>query len=154
MRDMANSIHLQPAFKPKAAVTDNTAQVSDTCDRRGFGSATLAFVTGTLSDTDATFTVLIEDSPDDSTYTAVDDVYLTGILTGAYLTGTEEQSPPEEIASFTFADDGEARKIGYTGTQRYVRATITPANNTGNLFVAGLWVLGHPSRQPTVNPPV
>jgi hypothetical protein len=34
-----------------------------------------------------------------------------------------------------------------------VRATVTPANNTGNLFLAGNWILGHPSRQPTANPP-
>lgn len=152
MRDLANDLHLKPAFAPKAAVTDNTAQVSTACDLKGFGSCMLAFVTGTLSDADATFTVLIEDSDDDSTYVAVDDVYLTGINTGAY-GGTEDASPPEDIAGFNFADDGECRKIGYTGIKQYVRATITPANNTGNLFVAGMWVLGHPSRKPTANPP-
>jgi hypothetical protein len=43
--------------------------------------------------------------------------------------------------SFGFADDYEVRKIGYKGTKRYVQATITPANNTGNLFLAGVWIL-------------
>jgi hypothetical protein len=138
MRDITNGLHLQPAFAPKAAVTNDTAQVSSTCDRRGFGSVMLAFITGTDADADATFTVLIEDSADDSTYAAVDDAYLNGT---------------EALASYTFADDGEARKIGYTGNQRYVRATVTPANNTGNMFLGGLWVLGNPSRQATPNPP-
>lgn len=138
MRDMMNHIHLQPAFAPKAAVTNDDAQVSSTCSTRGFGSVTLAFITGTDADADATFTLLIEDSPDDSSYTAVADAYLVGT---------------EVLGSYTFADDGECRKIGYTGNQPYVRATITPANNTGNMFVGGMWILGHPSRQPTANPP-
>ena len=42
MRDIMNGLHLQPAFAPKAAVTDNTAQVSSSCDMQGFGAAMLA----------------------------------------------------------------------------------------------------------------
>ena len=138
MRDIMNHLHLVPAFVPAAAVTDNTAQVSAVADLKGFNACMLAFVTGTDADADATFTVLIEDSDDNATFAAVDDVYLNGT---------------EALASYTFADDGEARKIGYTGIKRYVRATITPANNTGNMFLGGNWILGHPSRQPTANPP-
>lgn len=138
MRDLASGLHLAPAFAPKAAVTDNTAQVSTVVDLKGYGSVMLAMITGTLSDADATFTLLIEDSNDNSTYAAVSDDYLIGT---------------EVLGSFDFADDAECRKIGYSGPKRYVRATVTPANNTGNLFLAGVWVLGHPSRQPTANPP-
>jgi hypothetical protein len=57
------------------------------------------------------------------------------------------------LGSYTFADDGVCRKIGYVGTQPYLRATVTPANNTGNMFLGGVWILGNPSRQPTANPP-
>lgn len=138
MRDIMNHLHLVPAFVPAAAVTDNTAQVSAVADLKGFNACMLSFVTGADADTDATFTVLIEDSDDNAAFAAVDDAYLNGT---------------EALASYNFADDGEARKIGYTGIKRYVRATITPANNTGNVFVGGNWVLGHPSRQPTANPP-
>jgi hypothetical protein len=139
MRDITNHLHLQPAFAPKAAVTDGTAQVSSTCDTKGFDGCMLAFIVGTLTDADAVWSVLIEDSADDSSYTAVDDAYLNGT---------------EVLAGFQFDDDGECRKIGYTGNKRYVRCTIDDTTaNTGNLFVAGVWVLGHPSRQPTANPP-
>lgn len=139
MRDITNQLHLQPAFAPKDAVTDGTAQVSSTCDRKGYDAVMLAMITGTLTDADAVWSVLIEDSPDDSTYTAVADEYLNGT---------------EALAGFTFADDGECRKIGYCGNQRYVRATVDDTTaNTGNLFLAGVWVLGEPSRQPTANPP-
>jgi hypothetical protein len=138
MRDIMNHLHLVPALSPAAAVTDNTAQVSAVCDTLGFASCMLALVTGVLTDADATFTVLVEESDDNSTFTTVPAAYLNGTAA---------------LAGFNFADDAECRKIGYTGIKRYVRATVTPANNTGNLFLAGVWVLGRPSRQPTANPP-
>lgn len=138
MRDTTNRLHLQPAFAPKAAVTDNTAQVSSVCDLKGYDSCMLAYILGTNADADMTYTLLIEDSSDNSTFAAVDDAYLNGT---------------EVLGSADFGDDGECRKIGYTGGKRYVRATLTPANNTGNIFLGGVWVCGHASRQPTANPP-
>jgi hypothetical protein len=139
MRDITNGLHVVQALAPKAAVTDNTAQVSNVADLQGFNACMLALNTGTESDADATFTVLIEDSDDNATFAAVDDAYLNGT---------------EVLASFQFDDDNETRKIGYTGIKRYVRATVTPANNTGNLFVSGVWILGEPAHEPTANPPV
>jgi hypothetical protein len=139
MRDITSGLDLLQAFPPKAAVTDGTAQVSAILDRQGYDSVMLALTTGTLTDTDAVWSVLIEDSDDGSTFAAVDDAYLNGT---------------ELLAGFAFGDDNECRKIGYTGGKRYVRATIDDTTaNTGNLFVAGIWVCGHPSREPTANPP-
>lgn len=138
MRDLMNNVHVTPAFAPKAAVTDNTAQVSTTCDCKGYNSCMLAYILGTNADADMTYTLLIEDSDDDSTYAAVSDDYLNGT---------------EVLGSADFGDDGETRKIGYTGIKRYVRATLTPANNTGNIFLGGVWLLGKASRSPTPNPP-
>lgn len=139
MRDLMDRVHVAAAFAPAAAVTDNTAFVSTVADLKGYGSCMLAMITGTNADADATYTVLIEDSDDNSSFSAVDDTYLNGT---------------EALAAFTFADDGEPRKIGYTGLKRYLRATVTPANNTGNAFLAGVWILGNPNRQPTANPPI
>jgi hypothetical protein len=139
MRDITNGLDLLQSFPPKAAVTDGTAQVSNIVDRKGYDSLMLALTTGTLTDSDAVWSVLIEDSDDGTNFTAVDDAYLNGT---------------ELLAGFQFDDDNECRKIGYTGGKRYVRATIDDTTaNTGNLFVAGIWILGHPSRQPTDNPP-
>lgn len=139
MRDIANHLDFLQAFPPKAAVTDGTAQVSNILDRRGYDSVVLALTTGTLTDADAVWSVLLEESDDGSTFTAVADADLTGT---------------ELLAGFGFGDDNECRKLGYTGTKRYLRATIDDTTaNTGNLFVAGLWILCHPSRQPTPNPP-
>jgi hypothetical protein len=139
MRDLANHLHTARAISPVAAATDNTAIVSEKLDLLGYESAMLALMIGANTDADATFAVLIEDSPDNTTFTAVSDDYLIGT---------------EALAGFTFADDNETRKIGYVGTHRYLRATVTPTgNNSGNIFLAAVWVLGKPNRQPTANPP-
>lgn len=139
MRDIISGLDFLQAFPPKAAVTDGTAQVSAIFDRQGFDGAALAFTVGTLTDADAVWSVLIEDSADGSTFAAVADEYLNGT---------------ETLAGFAFGDDNECRKIGYTGGKRYLRATIDDSTaNTGNLFVAGMWIGGHPSREPTPNPP-
>lgn len=129
MRDMTNRLHIVPAFAPKAAVADDTAQVSAIVDLSGYDSATLVLETGTLTDANATFAVTMEhgDASNLSDAAAVTAADLIGTLAGA---------------GFTFADDIEARKIGYKGSKRYVRATVTPTGNTGDLYLSGFWVLG------------
>ena len=141
MRDIASNLHFSPAIAPVAARTDNTAIVSAILDTYGYGSAVLALVTGTNTDADATFTTLLEESDDSgmSGATAVADIDLIGT---------------EALAGFQFDDDIECRKLGYVGAKRYIRATVTPAGNAaGNIFIAGVWVQGHPASAPTANPP-
>lgn len=138
MRDIANGLDLKRAISPQAARTDNTAIVSTACDLRGYDGCMLAINIGANTDATVTFAVLIEDSDNNSDFSAVDDAYLTGT---------------EALAGFQYDDDNELRKIGYTGIKRYVRATITPAtNDSGNIFVSAEWVL-RALRQPTANPP-
>lgn len=128
MRDMANHIEVRRAIAPAAPTTDNTAYVSQIIDVAGFDKLMFAILIGTLADADATFAVLVEHG-DNSALTdavAVPDVNLTGT---------------EASAGFTFADDNKVRKIGYVGSKRYVRLTITPANNTGSVSIAATAIL-------------
>lgn len=136
IRSIHNDIHLVPLFAPKSAVTDDTAQVSAIVDTLGYEACELVMTTGTLSDADATFAVLVEDgdAANLSDNAAVADAFLEGTEAGA---------------AFTFADDGECRKIGYRGGKRYVRVTVTPSGNAGNLFLSGVAVLGRPASTPT-----
>src|SRR3546814_11093273 len=55
---------------------------------------------------------------------------------------------PEMAASFQFDDDNEVRKIGYVGDKRYVRLTITPANNASAGLLAAVALLGYPDLAP------
>lgn len=140
--DLFNDIHLVPILQPKAAVTDNTAYVGAIVDHLGFNSVTYAIQTGTNTDANATFTTLLEhgDESNGSDMAAVSDAELIGT---------------EALASFTFAADNKAFKLGYRGSKRYSRLTVTPAgNDAGNHWVSGMCILGHPDRAPTTNPPV
>lgn len=141
-RDLHNNIHVKRGISPAAAGTDNTAIVSQILDTKGHEAVEFIILVGANTDTDATFAVLVEH----------DDVVGFGTAAAVadeFLLGTEAQ------AGFTAADDdNKVRKIGYVGPKRFVRVTITPSgNNSGNIFVAGAWLLGHPHDRPTSNPP-
>jgi hypothetical protein len=138
-KDLHNNIDIKRAISP-VSVSDNTAQVSQILDTRGYESIELVIATGSIADSDATFVVLIEDG-DSATLTdaaAVSDTFLLGT---------------EALAGFQFDDDNECRKIGYVGGKRYVRATITPASNASAALLSAVWVLGHARTAPSANPP-
>ena len=138
MKDLFNNITVARAISP-VSVSDNTAQVSQIIDRQGYSSLTFAIAAGSLADADATFTVLVEDgdAANLSDAAAVDDADLLGT---------------EALAGFTFADDNATRKIGYRGTKRYVRLTITPATNASAALLGAVAILGHAQLAPTSNP--
>src|SRR5688500_16659337 len=113
--DLHNNIKVSQAEPPIAARTDNTPIVSTILDTAGFASAEFVGNFGTNTDADVTFTVLVEDGDDASLSdaAAVPDAHLLGV----------------EAMGLDFADDDKVFKIGYIGPKRYVRVTITPANN-------------------------
>ena len=55
----------------------------------------------------------------------------------------------EAVMAFDFADDDSVRKMGYVGEKRYVRMTITPVGNTGNIPIAIIAIMGDADRRPT-----
>lgn len=134
MRDGISTKRFRPLIAPTAAITDNTAIVSSIIDCLGYDSVSLAIVTGTNADADATAVVLLEegDVSNLSDNAAVADADMVSMTNG---------TAPETAAAFTFADDGETRVIGYLGTKRYIRLTVTPAANTGNQYLAGIAIL-------------
>lgn len=124
-RDLHNNVKFLPAEPPVAAVTDNTAFVSTILDTANFSMNEFIGYFGSVADADATFTVLVEDGnvSNLSDAAAVVDDNLLGV----------------EAMGLDFADDNSVFKIGYIGPKRYVRVTVTPANNTGNIFFAAIW---------------
>ena len=133
-----NNIDVKRVISP-VSVADNTAQVGTVVDRQGFGSVTYLIATGSIADADATFTVLLEESDaSGSGYAAVADDDLLGT---------------EALAGFQFDDDNECRKLGYIGSKRYTRLTITPVANASAAVIAATAILGHAAISPTVNPP-
>lgn len=142
MIDTTRRFVAKRAISPVSGAADNTASVSQIIDRAGFDSLTFLILLGAIADADATFTTLVEhgDAANLSDAAAVADEALI----------SQGSAAPEVDASFQFDDDNEVRKIGYRGTKRYVRLTITPANNTGAWLHGAVAVLGHAAYgQPT-----
>lgn len=139
MRDMMNIIDVKRVISP-VSVADNTAQVGQIIDRRGFDALTYVIAAGSIADADATFTVLLEegDAANLSDAAAVADADLIGT---------------ELLAGFQFDSDNQCRKLGYKGARRYTRLTITPVGNASAALIAAVAVLGSPERSPTANPP-
>jgi hypothetical protein len=140
MQDLHNNIAIKRAISP-VSVADNTAQVSQIIDMLGYNSLEFVIATGSIADVDATFTVLVEDG-------AVSNLSDAAAVADTFLLGTEV------LAAFTFADDDKCRKIGYTGSKRYVRLTITPGGNASAALLSAVAILGNPGSAPTANPPV
>ncbi len=129
MKDLHNSIKAVRAISP-VSEAGNTALVSEIIDRAGFESLEFVIATGSLGDAGAQFTVLVEDGE-------VSNLSDNAAVTDANLLGTEAG------ASFIETDDNRVFKIGYRGGKRYVRMTITPANNGTAALISAVALLGH-----------
>jgi hypothetical protein len=138
-RDLMNNIHPVVAIAPQV-VTDGSSLLSAAIDVRGYRSVTFIILLGALADTDATWSVAVQEG---ATSTQADHTPVAD----AQLIGTET------LAGFTFADDGETKKIGYKGSSDYVSIEID--NDTANTGAAPVAVLAllEPYETPSANPP-
>ena len=133
MKDVFSQIKLARAISP-VVVTDNTATASQVLDCAGFTGATVVYCTGTVADADTTITALLQEcDTSGGTYTDVADADMIGTESGG---------------SFDFSDDNKVYKLAYKGNKRYLKFTLTPANNTGNLPIAAIWILENPRSLP------
>lgn len=139
MKDLTNNINIKRVISP-VSVADTTAQVGEIIDKQGYESLTYVIATGSIADADATFTVLLEEG-------AAANLSDAAAVADADLLGTEA------LAGFQFDDDNECRKLGYIGSKRYTRLTITPVANASAALLSAVAVLGNPQIAPTANPP-
>ncbi len=96
-------------------------------DLANFASATVAFSVGTI--TDGTHTPSVEESDDNSSFSAVAAADLIGTLSA--------------LASNT------NQRVGYRGSKRYIRAVTTIAGATTGGVYAGVVIRGDGRKQPT-----
>lgn len=118
--DLLNRLSVTKVINPAAnSNIGTTAQVGATIDHANTMGTLYVIQTGTLSDADAVYSVLLEesDNSDMSSSNAVDDVDMITMTSG---------TAPEAAAAFNYADDNSVRRLGYIGSKRYTRLTITP----------------------------
>jgi hypothetical protein len=126
-RDLYNNVDAVQSLAPAG----RTATANGTgVDLSGYLSAMAEITLGTW--TDGTHTFEVQESDDNSTYTAVAD---------ADLQGTE---PVMDAAD----EDLTIHRIGYLGTKRYLRVIATVASaTTGAVYGANI-LRGHPRHAP------
>ena len=111
-------------------VTGNTATSGSIIDLNEYKYAEIYLVAGTMADADATFTLSL----------AHGDVIDT---TGTTITDSAAVTASELTAAFStvlFSQDNTIQARGYVGGKRYIKATITPASNSGNADLAAILV--------------
>lgn len=132
-RDLHNDLKWTNAEPPVAALTNlDTPYVSTILDTSEFFVNEFLYLCGTQTDAGFTTTILVEHGDDSglSDAAAVPDSQLLGTEAGA---------------AFTQASDNKAGKIGYRGSKRYIRVTVTPSGNAaGDIFFAAGWLQAMP----------
>jgi hypothetical protein len=126
------SLHSKVAVSLDIAVID----ADDTVNGAGVGlgafdSAMVVIQAGTIAD--GTHTFEVQDSNDNSTFAAV---------ASAYLEGAEP--------ALTDADSDTVTVIGYKGTKKYLRVSVTSATTTDGGTFGALVICGDPTRAPVV----
>lgn len=122
-RDLKSNIDIVASLAPAA----RTATASGTgVDLRGYESAVVTFVPGTV--TDGVHTPSVEESDDDSAFSAVAANDLLGSLAA--------------LASNVI------QRVGYRGGKRYIRANITVTGATTGAVDAALVIRGNAVQLP------
>lgn len=139
-RDLHNTLSYQRAISPAINTNSDTALVSQIIDMQPLLGLEFVIATGTLSDANATFTVLMEEG-DDSGLSDAAAVADADMLPSP---NNSSSTAPEAAAAFIFSDDNAIKTIGYIGIKRYVRLTITPSGNDSGSAPISVVAVGLP----------
>lgn len=129
VRDLHNNIAAENALDSTAISSDTTTN-GEIIDTRDYESVEFLIKSETL--TDGTYTPSITEGDED-------DLSDGSAVVAADLLGTIA------AATFAAADDNAVKKIGYSGTKRYVRLNITSASTTSGGTLSAVVVKGHPA---------
>ncbi|MFR0354164.1 hypothetical protein [Streptomyces sediminimaris] len=132
MKDAYNNLLTLSSLTPAAYTASTNGTTVDRAGDNLFQDALVAIPVGTV--TDGTHTFEVQESDDDTTWSAVADEHLQG---------TEP--------AVTSATDQTVYEIGYKGSKRYLRVvtTVTGSPATGGVYGAHV-VLANPRVAPVV----
>ena len=143
MKDHHNIIKTMVGVAPVAVGTTGTGQAGKIIDTAGYGGVEFVVAYGTLTATNAVYTVTVKEGDVTGTMTSVADADLLGT---ELLAGIAASTPRTSGVS-----KNVTKRIGYKGNKRYVscgvKSTITAATP-----VAVIAVLHSPAIAPTSNP--
>jgi len=141
MQDLHGSIKYVPALVPgtyaNVGASPTVVGTPIVIDLQGARGCEFVIVTGTQTDTGATYAVTMDDG---AASNLSDAAAVTSEATG--LIGTLAGASYDQTA------DGVCKKVGYAGNKRYVRLTITETGAASGdspvAVIAALWMMKGP----------
>lgn len=133
MRDLHNNIKVSSAIPPAVIIAGNATKTGAIIDTLGFDSLEFAIHSGALTDAVYTPTVYEGDAADMSDETAVADADLLNT---------------EALCTFILTDDNVVKRIGYTGSKRYVRLKVVQSGATTGGYMSAVAIQGHAKSAP------
>jgi hypothetical protein len=140
MKDLHSNIHTTQVVAPVSHATGDAAIVGAIIDRANFDSLEYSINLGTNAATVGAYAVTLEHGDNSA-------------LSDATTVAAPDLSGTTANASWAFGDVNKTRKIGYVGSKRYTRMTITPTGNNGAFLVGVTAIQADPVNAPTANPP-
>lgn len=137
-RDLHSTLSYQRAISPQTQTNSDAPLVGQWIDMADQLGLEFVIATGQLTDTNVTFAVTMDESDDQATITAVAAFDMLPVPNNNVATSALAQ------AAFTFATDDSVQRIGYVGTKRYVRLTITPTGNDAGAAPLAVVAVGLP----------
>lgn len=120
--DLHSNMKVLRGVSPVAIGTTGTGQVGKIIDRQGYGGLEFIVAYGTITATNAVYTVVVKEGDVTGTMTSVADADLIGTEALAGLAAAVRTSGTTKNVS---------KKIGYRGSKRYVqcgvKSTVTAA---------------------------
>lgn len=140
MRGDHSDIITKRAFGPVAVGTTGTGQVGKVIDRRGYRGVEVILSYGTITATNAVFTVTLKEGDVTGTMTSVADTDMEGTEAGAGIAaGTPRTSDSNKLVT---------KRLRYKGSKRYLQCGVK-STITATTPVAGVFVLSEPETAPT-----
>ena len=143
MHDLHNSSRAQRVITPVAVGTTGTGQTGKIIGRQGFRGVEFICAYGSITATNAVFTVTVKEGDVTGTLTSVADADLLGteLLAGVAAAATRTSGTSKNVV----------KRVGYRGNKRYVQANIKSTVTAGTL-VSCEALLHSPQVMPTANP--
>ena len=139
MFDLHNELKIVRAVSPVAIGTTGTGKTSAAIDLAGYNAAEISISYGTVTATNAVFTVLLtECQTTGGTFTSVAD---------ADLIGTEALAGLGAAVRTSGTTKNVTKSVGYKGFMRYIKAKVSSTVTAGTPIGVNV-VKGHPRFHP------
>lgn len=141
-RDIHDNLFAIRNISPVTVGTTGTGKTGTAVDRQGYDGVEFIISYGTVTATNAVFTVTVQES-DTATaadFTSVADTYLLGTEAAAGLAAATPRT--------SGTTKNVTKRVGYVGLKRYVRAKVSSTVTAGTPIGVDV-LLGMASRAPT-----